>query len=161
MTPTSIKIEYSSLRREVWKFYWRSWRQRLWKIHLLVFVAVTLLAFEYFAMQGFVAPNGAMLAFGCGFFSIAWMPIFPLLRFRPQTRSLEIDAEGISTTIGKISARRLWQEIASITEADGNIVVLVKTGNAFIIPPRAFDSENARLAFLAFAQNALAASRSA
>jgi hypothetical protein len=99
------------------------------------------------------------LALGCGILSIVWMPIYPLLKFKPQTRVLEISAAGFSTTIGKIAAERSWQEVASITEADGNIVILGKNGNAFIVPPRAFESETARQVFLIFAQNALAASR--
>jgi hypothetical protein len=159
MAPESIRIEYSSLRSEVWKFYWRSWRQRWWKTHLLVFVGVTTAVFVGLHRQGFSPSGEGMFACGCGFLSIVWMPIFPLVRFKPQTRVLEINAEGISTTIGKLSAQRSWHEIVSITEADGNIILLAKSGNAFIVPPRAFDSETARLAFLEFAKSALAASR--
>jgi YcxB-like protein len=159
MSPTSIKIEYSSLRSEVWSFYWRSWRQRWWKVHLLVFSSVTAVAFVGLYRQGLSPFSEGALACGCGFLSIVWMPIYPLLKFKPQTRILEIGAAGISTTIGKISGQRSWHEIASITQSDGNIVILGKNGNAFIVPPRAFDSENARQAFLTFAQNALAAAR--
>jgi hypothetical protein len=158
MTPTSIRIQYFSLRSEVWRFYWRSWRQRLWKFHLFIFGSFTVVVFVC-AILGGTAPSVAGVnAFGWGLLSIVWLPLYPLLKFKPQMRVLEISAEGISTAIGKLSARRSWHEIASITEADGNFVILGKNGNAFIVPPRAFDSDNSRLAFLAFAQSAFAAS---
>jgi hypothetical protein len=140
-------------------WYWRSWRQRLWKFHLFIFCTFTVVTFVCAVLGGTAPLAAGVYAFVWGLLSIVWLPIYPQLRFKPQTRVLEISEEGISTTIGKISARRSWDEVASITEADRNIFILGKNGNAFIVPPRAFDSEDGRIAFLVFAQNALAVAR--
>ena len=37
-----LTVEYSSMRAEVWSWYWRAWKRRLWRIHLLLFVMTAL-----------------------------------------------------------------------------------------------------------------------
>ena len=128
----SFKVEYASQRREVWQWYWRTWRKDIWKIHLTMFLVV----------------SGA----------VAWMPAYPILMFSPERRSVEIDQDGISTTIEENSFRRSWDDIRSISQEDGYIVLMGQSGSAFLIPPRAFQTEDEQQRFLSFALDALGAS---
>jgi len=154
----SLKVEYASQRKEVWAWYCRAWRRELWKFHLTVFAGVTgLVAFLVMGDEGLTLPR-ALLALACGFLSVGWMPAVPMLMFKPQLRSVEIDEDGISTTIDEQSARRAWSEIQSISQEDGYIVMLGHKGSAFLIPPRAFRDNDEQQRFLSFALDALGAS---
>jgi YcxB-like protein len=154
----SIKVEYASRRREVWNWYCRTWRRELWKFHGMVFVAVGgLVGFLLVGDEGPTLPI-VLAALACGLLSVAWMPAVPLLMFRPQLRSVEIDQDGISTTIDGESARRSWDEIQSISQEDGYIVMLGRKGSAFLIPPGAFETTDEQQRFLSFALDALGAS---
>jgi hypothetical protein len=156
----SFKVEYASRRREVWDYYRRAWRERLWKTHLTVFLVVSAAVWLYASESGATSPKSVLLALACGLLSILWFPIYPLLMFKPQMRTLEMTQSGISTTIGRHSAQRSWGDIRSVFEVDSHIIILGRNGNAFILPPRAFASVEERESFLRFAQSALKASSS-
>jgi YcxB-like protein len=83
--------------------------------------------------------------------------IYPLLMFKSQARTLEMDQDGISTVIGKLSVRRSWNDIQSVSEQDTGIIIAGRNGNAFIVPRRAFVSDEEHRHFLSYAQNAVAA----
>ena len=147
-------VQYASSRREIWSWYWRAWRSNLWKFHVTLFVGVS-------AATLFVLSSGISLrtrdiafAFVAGLASIAWLPIYPLLQFKPETRTLTIDERGISTVIGKNSAFRAWGQIKSVLEKQGAVVITGQNKNAFIIPRRAFDTEEAQKDFLKYARSA-------
>jgi hypothetical protein len=152
-----FKVEYASERREVWKWYWRAWRRDLWKFHAIVVAVVAFLVM--LLLGGGSAPTLlTMLAgLGCGVLSVAWMPVVPLLLFQREVRSVEIDQEGISTTIAGESFRRSWRDIDTVSEEDGYIVLLGRKGSAFLVPPRAFESRDQQQRFLSFALEALGA----
>ena len=151
----NFKIEYASRRSEVWAFYWRAWRQRLWKTHLIIFLAINL-SFSI-ALFGGPPPSPSSFAIvaAIGLLAIAWMPLFPLLMFKPKRRTLSINDTGIETTIGKKSAKRAWKDIKSVSEENGYLILLCRNGNAFIVPPRAFDSQSSQENFASFAKNAV------
>jgi hypothetical protein len=178
----AFKVEYGSRRREIWEWYWRAWRQLLWRTHVAV-VLVAIGAVVY--AKGAYPPSPAAvllgLAVGCGL--MLFMIAYPQLMFRPQTRVLEIDADGISTTRGNRSARFPWSRVLSVSEEDGYLIIQFarpqsphplygrltnqiaglllgganRVGNAFVVPPRAFASIEERRRFLSFAQAAVAA----
>ena len=89
----SFKIEYASRRGEIWNWYWRAWRKRLWKTHLLTFLAVGVAAMAGLSAKGrgTISPTSFLVAPAFGLLSILWMPIYPQLRFNPQVRSLKVD----------------------------------------------------------------------
>ena len=154
----SFKVEYASQRREVWSWYCRAWRRELWKFHGMVFAAVAgLVGFPLVGIEGPTLPV-VLVALACGLLSVGWMPAIPLLMFRPQMRTVEIDQDSISTTIDGESTRRSWDDIQSISQEDSYIVLLGKKGGAFLIPPRAFETTDEQQRFLSFALDALSAS---
>lgn len=76
------------------------------------------------------------------------MPIFPQVKFKPQTRTLTINENGISTSIGKISGECAWNEVAEISESSGNIYIVGTGGNGFVVPLRAFSGVEEQNKFL-------------
>lgn len=150
----SLRVEYASERREIWTWYWREWRKGLWKVHLGTFLAVSVLIASYLTRNTSVTLAPVLVALVCGLLSVAWMPAYPILMFAPEVRSVEIDQDGISTTIGDQSFRRPWEEIQSISQEDGYIILMGRKGSAFLIPPRAFETPDDQQRFLSFALDA-------
>lgn len=97
-------------------------------------------------------PANVALAVAVGLAAIIWMPLFPLIMFKPQTRTLTVDEDGISTIIGSKSAVRTWPQIRSVADEEGTIVITGKNENSFIIPARAFESEAVRAEFFDYAK---------
>jgi hypothetical protein len=136
----SYTVKYTSRRSEIWRWYWRAWARPagLWRIHVL-FGLTCGLAFT-------IIRNPS--SFDVGFFLVAalvytltfiiLLPLWPQIRFKRAVRTLTINADGLTTSIGKISATRLWKELKSIDERDGTIVITGKNRSAFIVPSRAF-----------------------
>jgi len=86
------------------------------------------------------------LAYGIA--AVAWMPLYPLIRFKPEVRTLAIDELGIATTIGKLSKRVPWTEIRSIDDGEAVIALQGIRGNAFLVPARVFVSSRERAEFV-------------
>lgn len=154
-----MTIEYTSRRGEIWTWYWRAWRQRLWKSHLRIFVVVVSLA--YLLMSYPAAPSLSTLA---GPVAIATIPIvllalYPQFRFKPQARTITIGTSGITAVVGRKTGRISWKNIRSVSEDRGYIIIQGTSGNAFIIPPRAFDTPAAQAAFAASVKERVAAAR--
>ncbi|MFO1012689.1 MAG: YcxB family protein [Caulobacteraceae bacterium] len=149
----SLEIRYSSRRSEVWNWYWQSWRKSLWRFHL-GFAAAIVAAF--FVLRG-ASPPIVWLTQGVGASAlligalIAW----PQLMFKPQERVLAVDEEGVRSTVGRQTGSTPWGEMSAVSEDQGCVVLSTRAG-AYIVPPRAFGSEEARTDFLAFVRDAQA-----
>ncbi len=151
---TTFSLRYVSSRREVWAWYWRSWLQGRWRVHLAVFATMAGAALLSSALRGSLSPADAVPALAVALIGVAWMPFFPLLAFKPQERTLEFDVEGLSTLIGRRLGRRSWSEIAAVDQMGTAVVIACRNGNAFIVPLRAFLSAADRDRFLIFAREA-------
>jgi len=151
-----VTIEYTARRGEIWTWYWRAWRQRLWKSHLRIFLIVAVLA--DLIMFGTASPR---LAFpmAIGAIPVALLILYPQLRFKPQSRTVTIGTSAITTVVARKTGRISWKNIRSVTEERGYVIVQGSSGNAFIIPPRAFDTPDARASFVATARERVAATR--
>jgi YcxB-like protein len=145
---TSFSLRYRSTRAEVWDWYWRVWRHRLWRTHAAIFVVVVISTLVL--TMSYSAPNWA-LAVGVGVVAVAWLPMVPLIAFKSTERTLQVDEHGISTVIGKQSRTYTWNEVATIEEHAGVVVISLKNLNALIIPRRAYASDEERARFLSTA----------
>lgn len=148
-------VEYASSREEVWRAYWRTWAKPagLWRVHLAI--ALGIAAGSEILLHGSdwrawrVAVTAAVAGLGC----IVLFPLWPQLRFKSATRVLTIDKDGFKTTIGARSAERSWQEVAAVEDTRQEILIVVKTGNAMVVPRRAFSDPDTRRRFLDDARN--------
>jgi hypothetical protein len=151
-------VTYFSRRDEVWKRYWKLWRARLWKLHLLIFLALAVLS-DLLLFGGTPSSLEDWLVVGIvALAPLGMLIVHPQLRFKPQRRVLTIDDAGIATTLGERSGQVGWDEIAAIRD-EGNLLVIERYNlNAFIIPRRAFSSDHERVEFRDLAMVFLAAS---
>jgi hypothetical protein len=146
---STYTVNYASRRSEIWRWYWRAWARPagLWRVHVL-FGATCGLVFT-------VLRN--LHSFDVGFFLVAaafytltfiiLLSLWPQIRFKSAVRSLTINAQGLTTSIGKILASRLWRDVRSIEEKNETIVIVGNNQNAFIVPSRAFSADHERREF--------------
>lgn len=152
-----IIVDYQLRRSEVWTLYWWMWRRGLWRTHLMAFVTVgvatALLVYRN------VPPNalGWAIVLAPALFLPALWIVYPQLRFKPQQRTLVIDAAGIRTKIGSRSGSIAWRNIGVVARVRDTVIIQRKRGNAFVVPARAFASPEAFEDFAREAAQALAA----
>ncbi|MBY0582484.1 MAG: YcxB family protein [Sphingomonas sp.] len=146
----SIAISYASTRAEVWQYYWRLWRARLWKTHLLVFMAVGILTYLMLpieARSGLSAMGKVGLA---GSSPLIFLILYPMLRFKPQVREVKLDQKGITTSIGRRHGDIPWSDVAAVDADESSLVIRCSNLNALIVPARAFANPEKRAEFEAF-----------
>jgi len=78
------------------------------------------------------------------------LALFPMWKFKPQVRTLQVDERGIDTTIGQLSASVPWNDIVDVQEDGDSLVIQRRNLNAFIVPARAFPTNEARSEFQDF-----------
>lgn len=154
-----MTVIYTSQRQEIWAWYWRTWRQRLWKLHLFLFVMATLATSMMLFPQSALSPMSLARAAIAGVLLLGLLALYPMLRFKPQVRTLTLRDTGVFTEIGKRSGVIEWSKIESVIEEGDDVVIQGRSGNAFVVPSRAFDSSEARRAFVRFAGDALRTAR--
>jgi hypothetical protein len=112
---------------------------------------------------------GVCIAFGIadvrGFTRFSWMdiawmvaagtagctlllPLWPQIKFKPQVRTLEVNQEGYSTSIGRQQGVRRWSEVRRVHDNGETVVLTIRQG-AMLIPRRAFAGDPDRVQFVA------------
>jgi hypothetical protein len=146
-----MTITYALKRSDIWDTYWFTWRNG-WKLRgaQLVIAGCAFVVAISWLTEGRPASTSQILeALGIALLSILWLPVYPLLRYKPQQRMLTIGPQGIVTSIGDRSGEIPWAAIDRV-QVDGNrLYVVGKSGNAFAIPSTAFSSNEERDEFLA------------
>jgi YcxB-like protein len=146
----NISISYASSRGEVWRWYWRAWRQRLWRTHALVFLSTASLGYAYFFLG---APLGVAVMFkvaGLGLMAPIGFALYPLVRFKSQVRTLTVDDEGLATIIGAHESKTPWDAFGDVRDDGDTLVIQRRNLSAFIVPSRAFPTAAAREQFRDF-----------
>lgn len=141
-------LRYGSSRADVWRWYWRAWRAKYWWWHLLMAAVIT---WESLAIQdSHVQLSTFLLRFlWVTPTLVALLAAWPQVAFKSQERLLEVGPEGWFTRIAKKSGSRTWRMVGSIQDNDEIISIVSTSGNALLIPKRAFQDEVSREAFLA------------
>ncbi len=141
------KLKYSSLRSEIWRWYWKVWKYRLWRIH----ASIAVLLCVGFMRLGTKSTDPLIWVKYFGIFLLSIMAIssaIPQLLFKSKERTLNVGQEGWNTKIGKKRGGRNWKEVASIEEDSGRVIITHKNGNALIVPEKAFATPEDRKRFL-------------
>ncbi|WP_233841568.1 YcxB family protein [Dyella sp. 2HG41-7] len=144
---TTYSLRYSSSRIEVWRWYWRAWRSKYGWWHLLIAAGIT---WDTLDSQGGAFHLSTFLLRYVWILPtvVVVMAAWPQIAFKSQERLLDVGPEGWSTRIGKKSGSRTWRMVGSIRSNDEVICIVSTTGNALLIPKRAFQSGLSREAFL-------------
>jgi hypothetical protein len=120
-------------------------------MHLVIFVTIGV--FASFATFGHWPHDAAELfaVIGMALIPIALLASYPMLMFKPQTRVLTVDDDGIVTTIGRHKNKSVaWAEIAEVRDNGEALVIQRRNLNAFIVPARAFGSPDEKRSFEEF-----------
>src|ERR1700722_6144894 len=104
-------VTYASKRIEVWRWYWRAWARPagLWRFHVLFGLSFGVVITDFHERGTFDWGYFAVAATVGLLTAVILFPLWPQLRFKRAVRSLTINAEGLSTSIGKVSASRRWK----------------------------------------------------
>ena len=146
-----MTVQYSSSRRDIASWYWHSLRHNrkhlaAWVLSLLVIGVLTFLSER---QSGTVSTLRAIGISCVWIVALAlFFALYPQLRFKPQRRTLTIAPDGVSTTIGTHAKTYRWSDVASVMERGDHVYVGLKNLNAFVVPPRAFSSAEARRDFI-------------
>lgn len=143
-----LTVRYALTRNEVWRWYWKAWCQRLWMVHALSAV-VTVLAFSVYDLGGSLARSMGLGVLASLILAGAMIG-YPQLRYRPEERILTANTEGLSYVRGSQTGQVKWKVVRSAEFRDGDVIVSGRGGSAFIIPERAFASQEEALRFLEF-----------
>ncbi len=158
-TPASnpVTLHYAVTRGELWDWYWWAWRRPrgLWAYWVFVAAVIfglqvlDLLTRQSLTLSALGMP--ALIAFGAVLFFI----VFPQLAYKPRERILIVNRDEIETSIGDMSAKRSWKDVAYVVVRPGYVALGIAggiflgpcwlrtlNGNAFVVPRRAFDSES-------------------
>ena len=160
-TLENVTIRYSLRRADVWRAYSRQWRKgwTLKAAQVVIAGSVFYVTLTCLAGGKPVQPDQIVSAALVTAAVVAFLPLYPLLMFKPQERVLTIAPRGISTTIGRHSAEVEWRRIESISSEGDRIYIVGKSQKAFAVPDYAFGSADDREKFLHLATQWFEATR--
>jgi hypothetical protein len=159
-----FSLTYAVKRSELWRWYWSRWARwdGLWRYWLVLGILTfgIVLGLRYAIAHDINSADvaAALLptAILFGFFVV-----FPQMAYKPRQRRLFVNATGIDTSIGELSAKRSWKDISAIYDQHEFIAAVVaggiplgpfwirtRNGNSFVVPNRAFRDVQERQAFL-------------
>jgi hypothetical protein len=122
--------------------------RRLWVFHLLIGVSTVGLVL---AIEGRSSSIGLWQIVGAtsvALLFVASVAAYPQIVFKPQERWLQIRHDGMATRIKSMRREYRWSEVVALTEFGDTINIGLSSGNAFIVPRRAFANDADRTAFL-------------
>lgn len=101
-----------------------------------------------------IIEGGVLGLLACGV-----MVAYPQVRYRSGVRTLTLDERGVRGVRGKTDYFVEWAKIARVEQDGGYLVITERKRNAFVIPMRAFASEEEQATFLDFAENRISQGR--
>lgn len=138
---SSVTIHYALRRRDIWNAYWFTWRSG-WA---LKFAQICIAASVFYLALAWQTRIVFALLAAIG--SVLFLPLYPLLLYKPQMRELTITPWGVRTQIGKKSAEIKWNEIKRVAREGDRLYLIGRTGNSFAVPDHAFASVDERNTF--------------
>jgi len=127
------------------------WRKKLWLYHVAFFATILIVSVGHWPPRSSQDVTRGVIV---GLVVVIVSMAFPQVMFKPQERTLTVNENGLDTKIGKKEAHIGWNEISRVAETHDTILIIRKrTGNALIIPKRAFRSEQEREAFYKLAKD--------
>ena len=144
-----MTIRYALRRADIWNVYWFIWRTG-WRLKLSqVFIAgcTIFVALSVLARNRPISGHDVVIALLWAGVVLLFLPVYPLLMFKPQTRTLTITPQGIDTQIANMSRELPWRKISRIQRDGDRLYIIGRTGNSFVVPDHAFSSPEDRETF--------------
>lgn len=146
-----LTVEYDLTRRDVWAWRWRAMRRPLgrWIVYLMVAVAIFEFTLLCLTCGRGLGLGDVVLSLVVAAVALGLCLYVPVARFKPQARTLRIDAAGIQIVSNGRRRFKSWGQVIAVLDAAGQIYVVCSHMNAIIIPRGAFWSPSRRRDFLA------------
>jgi hypothetical protein len=145
----AMTIHYALKRKDIWDAYWFTWRNG-WKLkvaQLFITGCAFFVTKQWLSGGGPATTSQLAISFGVALLSILWLPLYPLVLYKPHQRMLTIGPEGVVTSIGDRSGEVPWIAIDRVQLDGDRLYVVGKSGNSFAIPGAAFPSHEERKRF--------------
>ena len=156
-----MTIRYSLQRTDIWEAYWHQWRSG-WKLkaaQIVIASSVFYIALNWLNLATPVEAGHVAGAITIALATVACLPLYPLIRFKPQQRVLTITPDGIETMIANHAGHVPWPKVESVSTQGERIYIVGKNQNAFTVPTAAFASKDQQEEFLRLSKQWLSASR--
>jgi hypothetical protein len=138
-----MTIKYKLTRSEIVRSYFRSLGSspKFSSMILIYSVAVGLM---FLVMSGAfsrsLTARDALTALAVSAGLFLFMPLWLFVRGKTAERTLSISERGISTEIGSLKGEVPWGKVRLVQDTGHHVLIVRGTGNAFLIPRRAFSS---------------------
>ncbi len=145
-----LTVEYDLTRRDVWGWRWRAMRRPLgpWIVHLLIAAGVFEFALLCLSFGRGLDLGDVVLSLLVAGAALALFLYVPVARFKPQVRTLRIDAAGIQIVCDGKRRFKSWGQVVAVLDAAGQIYIVCSRMNAIIVPREAFRTPSRRREFL-------------
>jgi len=147
-----MTIQYSLTRADILRSFFRSLKS---SPRFLVTVLGYSVAFGLFTMLArgdfsrSIAPDDLLIALAWTVAAFFFMPGYFLIRYKRELRVLTTSQEGITTEMGDRKATVSWSRIKQVRNTRRNVFLVGSSGNAIVIPSRAFQGPDQQAQFVA------------
>jgi len=146
-----MTIKYALTRGEIVQSYFRSLSPSPKFLSMILIYSIGL-GVLFLAIGGaFSRPLTArdvLTAFAWAIGGFLFMPLSLFVRGKTEERTLSVSAQGISTEIGARKGEVPWGKVRLVENAGHHVLIVGTTGNAFLIPERAFSGPEQRAQFV-------------
>jgi YcxB-like protein len=162
LNTNDMTIEYALTRTEVVTGFFRSLRSSPRYLAFLVICVLALFIVVPQACEGLAHPfamrdAGSVVLGLCT--TLVLLPLILFVRAKTTMRSLTISPEEISTAMASLNGRVAWSKIKIVQEKESFVLIASTSGNAFLIPNRAFANPEQKTEFVTKSQAWMTASR--
>jgi len=146
-----VTIKYALTRTEIVRSYFRSLASSPRFVTIIAVYSIAVGLFPLMlsgALSRGVGTHDLMAAFAWMAGAFAFMPFWLFLRGKTSERSLTVSKSGISTQIGSVKGEVPWSKVKLVADAGEHVLIVGRTGNAFVIPARAFQGSEHKAQFI-------------
>jgi len=146
-----VTLRYTLTRIEIVRSYFQSLAASPKFLAMILIYSAAMGVFLLVVRGAFSRPlrlNDVIFALAWMLGVFSFMPLWLFIRGKTSERTLSISANGISTEIGSLKGQVPWGKVKIVTDARQHVLIVGTTGNAFIIPSRAFQGPDQRAQFI-------------
>jgi hypothetical protein len=147
-----MTIRYALSRTDILRSFFRSLKSSPKFLAVVLTYSVALGLLSMLARGDFSRPlTSSDILIGLAWTAVAFffMPAWFLIRYKPEERTLTTSPEGITTEMGDRKATVPWSRIKQVQNTWRNVLIVGVTGNAIVIPSRAFQGPEQQAEFVA------------
>jgi hypothetical protein len=146
-----MTIKYRLTRAEIVQSFFRSLGSSPRFLAIILIYAAALGVFSLVTRGAFsrsATTRDAIVAISWTAGALVFMPLWLYIRGKTDERTLTISGDGISTEIGSLRGQIPWSKVKLVNDTGSHVLIVGATGNAFLIPGRAFQGPDQRSEFL-------------